>query len=99
MVCAVSSDVRSGVTIAFQTLENYHLLNQNIKKRKEKKKRQKKDIKEGGLLGRVRARRGFVCLTVPWLPSDRVARHFWRWSGNIVAVSGRKNATVEAPAQ
>lgn len=89
VVCAVSSHVHGGVTIAFQTLETYHLLNQNLKKRR-KKKDKKKDIKEGGLLGRVWARWGFMCRTVLRLPSDGAVRGFWRWSGNIAAVSGRK---------
>jgi len=98
VVCAVSSHVCGGVTIAFQTSEIYHLLNQNLKKKEKKKKKKKEDIKAGGLLGRVRARCGFMCRTVPQLPSDGAVRRFWGWSRNAAAASGRKNATVEAPA-
>lgn len=28
-----------------------------------------------------------------------MVQHFWRWSGNIAAMSSKKNAAVEAPAQ
>lgn len=59
----------------------------------------KEDIKKGKPLDRVWAPHGFMCHTVSQLPSYRVVHCFWRWSGNIAAVSGIKNATVEAPTQ
>ena len=62
-----------------------------------KKRRKKKDIKEGGLLGRVRAQRGFMRRTVARLPSDGAVRRFWKWSRNIAAVSGRKKCHCQGP--
>lgn len=55
VVCAVSSHVHGGVTIAFQTFETYHLLNQNLKKEeKEKKKRHQRGRASGQGLSTVR---------------------------------------------
>lgn len=83
----------------FSNIRNLPPSKPELKKEGGEKKRKKKknDIKERGLAGRVRAWRRFMCHTVPQLPSDGAVWHFWRWRGNIAALSGRKNATVEAP--
>lgn len=99
VVCAVSSHVRSGVTIAFQTLETYHLLNQNLKKEGKKIMKKKNYIKEGGLLGRVWTWHRFVSHTTPQLPSNGAVQRFWRWRGSIAVSLGSKKCHCRGPTQ